>query len=77
MDAVCFVVRIRRDNGKWDKGVEVKTAETKEGSINAALQSYHAYLGAYAYGHVETVDYVECSVIDENGAAIACEVWRA
>lgn len=56
-----FLVQIQRKNGEYTKGVVVKE------TLNAARQSFHAYLGAYGYGQDPTVDYVQCMVIDDNG----------
>ena len=47
---------------KWEKGVVVKD------TLNAARQSYHAYLGAYGYGHAANTDYVACYIFGDNGA---------
>ena len=51
------------------KGIEVK--ETYE----AAKQSYHAYLGAYAYGHDANTDFVSAFITDSNGDVLMNEVW--
>lgn len=53
------------------KGIEVK--ETYE----AAKQSYHAYLGAYAYGHDANTDFVSAFITDSNGDVLMSEVWIA
>lgn len=53
----------------YDKGIVVK--ETYE----AAKQSYHAYLGAYAYGQHNETDYVSCLITDENGIGLMTETW--
>lgn len=53
------------------KGIEVK--ETYE----AAKQSYHAYLGAYAYGHDANTDFVSVFITDSNGDVLMNEVWIA
>lgn len=69
-----FMHRVKHtkgDPGTWDKGIEVK--ETYE----AARQSYHAYLGAYAYGQSATVDYVSCEISDISGARLESETWIA
>ena len=46
-----FLVQIKRTNGTIEKGVVVKE------TIDAARQSYHAYLGAYAFGNNAQTDY--------------------
>lgn len=56
-----FLVQIKHTNDAWEKGVVVKD------SLDAARQSYHAYLGAYGYGHDAGTDYVQCAILDING----------
>ena len=51
------------------KGVVVKETE------DAALQSFHAYFGAYGYGHDANTDYVACYVISREGLVTRSEVW--
>lgn len=69
MENTYFLHQIKRTNGIFDKGIAVK--ETFE----AAKQSYHAYLGAYAYGvNVET-DFVSCMITDLYGAVLMSETW--
>jgi len=65
-----FMHRAKRKDGTWDKGIEIKE------SLDAAKQSLHAYLGAYAYGKEQGTDYVCCSITDYGGNQIgAAEVW--
>lgn len=60
----------------WDKGIVVKAAKpTAKENHDDALQGYHAYLGAYAYGHDPNTDYVACYVMDEYGNRPEWEVW--
>ena len=71
-----FMHRIKHDNSKegsaaWDKGVEVHE------SLESAKQSYHAYLGAYAYGHGENIDFIQCMITNTNGAIMLDETWIA
>ncbi len=61
MEEKFFLVQIKRTNGTYEKGVVVKD------SLNAARQSYHAYLGAYGYGQNENTDFVECLIVDDKG----------
>lgn len=61
MENKFFLVQIQRKNEVWNKGVVVHD------SLDAARQGYHAYLGAYGYGHDDTVDFVECMIVDMNG----------
>jgi hypothetical protein len=64
-----FMARIKRTNGTVEKGLEVKD------SFDAAKQSYHAYLGAYAYEHDANTDYVACYIVDSYGNRLMWEVW--
>lgn len=61
MASAYFLHQIKHTNGTWDKGIVVKStgADAKE-NYDAALQGYHAYMGAYAYGHDSNTDYVFC-----------------
>lgn len=63
--------RIRKTNGNYDKGIEVKE------TLDAAKQSYHAQLGAYAYGHDANTDYVQVSITNDDGAVLLNETWTA
>ena len=67
-----FLTQIKRTNGTVEKGCVVKD------TLDEVRQSYHAYLGAYAYGHDANTDYVQCHVTNarggiENGLS---EVWN-
>lgn len=57
-----FLVQIKHTNNTWEKGVVVKD------TLDDARQSYHAYLGAYGYGHDANTDYVACYIIGDTGA---------
>lgn len=61
MEEKFFLAQIHRKNGMYTKGVVVHD------SLNAARQGFHAYLGAYGYGHDPDIDYVACYVMDMNG----------
>ena len=63
MNNIYFVTQAyhNKTNNTWNKGVVVKD------SVEAALQTYHAYLGAYAYGHSEDIDYVYCRISSATG----------
>lgn len=61
MEEKFFLVQIYRKNEVYTKGVVVHD------SLDAARQGYHAYLGAYGYGHDATIDFVECMVVDMSG----------
>lgn len=65
-----FMHQIKRTGSVIDKGIVVK--DTYDG----AKQSYHAYLGAYAYDHEANTDFVSCMITDMNGATLLEETWR-
>lgn len=69
MDNKYFLHQIKCANGTIDKGIVVK--DTYEG----AKQSYHAYLGAYAYGQNADTDFVSCEITDIYGARLMDETW--
>lgn len=66
-----FLHQIKRTDGAYSKGIVV--AETFE----AAKQGYHAYLGAYAYGHDANTDYVQCMITSMAGTILFpfSETW--
>lgn len=64
MENTFFLHQIKRTNGIYEKGIVVK--DTFEG----AKQAYHAYLGAYAYGHDSNTDMVSCLITDFYGSVI-------
>lgn len=66
-------IKHNKTTDTWDKGIVVKSAEGED-NYAAAKQSYHAYLGAYAYGHDPNTDYVQCQITNMVGAIIPkCE----
>ena len=65
-----FLHQIKHTGDAYDKGIVVK--DTFEG----AKQSYHAYLGAYAYGQNAQTDFVSCMISDERGAILMNETWQ-
>ena len=69
MDNKFFVHQIKRTEGSYDKGIVVKD------SLEAAKQTYHAYLGAYAYGRDEKTDYVFCEITNITGGRLMEEFW--
>lgn len=73
MENTFFLHQIKRTNGIIEKGIVVKD------SLDAALQSYHAYLGAYAYGHDANTDYVACMITGIYGNIVTPynEYWIA
>lgn len=64
-----FLTQIKRTNGIFEKGCVVKD------SLEDAKQSYHAYLGAYAYKHDPNTDYVQCIITNIRGGNELAEVW--
>lgn len=66
-----FLHQIKRTNGTIEKGIAV------HGSLDGARQGYHAYLGAYAYGHDANTDFVSVEITDMTGARIMSETWAA
>lgn len=56
-----FLTQIKHEAEGYTKGVVVKD------TLDAARQSYHAYLGADGYGNAAGVDYVACYIYDING----------
>jgi len=48
-----------KTNDTWTKGMVVKSDPEKDNEAEA-LQVYHSYLGAYAYGHAPEIDFVYC-----------------
>lgn len=71
MENKFFLHQIKRTDGAFDKGIVVK--DTFEG----AKQSYHAYLGAYAYGQNIGTDFVSCEITDICGTRLMDETWIA
>ncbi len=71
MDNKYFLHQIKRTGETINKGIVV--ADT----YDAAKQSYHAYLGAYAYGHEANTDFVSCMITDMWGAVLLSETWNA
>jgi hypothetical protein len=65
-----FLVQIKRTNDTIDKGVVIKD------TLESAKQSYHAYLGAYAYGNHAQTDYVAVYIVDAHGVRLIWEVWE-
>lgn len=65
-----FLVQIKRTNGTIDKGVVVKD------TLEEVSQSYHAYLGAYAFGKDANTDYVMVEILDSKGLGLKGEYWE-
>lgn len=71
MENKFFLHEIKRTGETINKGIVV--ADT----YDAALQGYHAYLGAYAYGHEANTDFVSGMITGMNGAVLMAETWNA
>ena len=69
MDNKYFIHEIKRTNNTITKGIVV--ADT----FDDAKQGYHAYLGAYAYGHEENTDFVSCMITNMAGSVLLDESW--
>lgn len=65
-----FLVQVKRTNGTIEKGVVVKD------TYDDACQSYHAYLGAYAFGKDANTDYVLVHILNSEGIGMKGEVWE-
>lgn len=66
-----FLHEVKRTGETINKGIVV--ADT----YDAAKQGFHAYLGAYAYGHEANTDFVQCMITDMYGAILMQETWLA
>lgn len=72
MENQFFIHEIRGKNNTIDnKGVVVAA------TYDAAKQGYHAYLGAYAYGHDANTDFVSAMITDKSGSVLMAETWVA
>ena len=65
-----FLVQVKRTNNVIEKGVVVKD------SYDDACQSYHAYLGAYAFGKDANTDYVLVHILNSERLGMKGEVWK-
>lgn len=64
-----FMHQIKRTSGIFDKGIVIKD------TYEAAKQTYHSYLGAYAYGQQQETDFVSCMITDMSGTVLMSETW--
>jgi hypothetical protein len=48
-------------------------------TFDAAKQGFHAYMGAYAYGHDQNTDFCSCMITDSWGNIMTGfnETWKA
>lgn len=65
-----YLVQVKRTNGITEKGVVIKD------TFDDAKQSYHAYLGAYAFGKDANTDYVMVEILDGKGLGLMGECWE-
>lgn len=65
-----FLVQAKRTNGTVEKGVVVKE------TYDEVQQSFHAYLGAYAYNRDANTDYVLVHILNEDGLGLKGETWH-
>lgn len=70
MDNKYFVHEIRTGNATF-KGIVI--CDTLDG----ARQTYHAFLGAYAYGHDEDTIFADAMITGIDGSIYAHETWLA
>ena len=73
MENKFFVSRIRRVNGTFDKGVEIKD------TFDEAKQAFHAQMAGWAYGANKDCTFCSALIMDSTGAILHpyCETWNA
>ena len=64
MENKFFLHQIKVTNGTIDKGIVVKN------TLDEALQGYHAYLGAYAYGQQKDTTFVDVMITEKLSQTI-------
>jgi len=64
-----YLHQIKRSGTTVDKGIVVKE------TLDDALQSYHAYMGAYGYGKDKNVDFVHCMITNESNQIDVNDQW--
>ena len=65
-----FLHQIKCTNETYEKGIVVKD------SFDDALQGFHAYLGAYAYGKDKNTNFVDCMITESGSQTILIrEQW--
>lgn len=70
-DNVYFFIDAKGSNGEiTKKGCAIRA------SFDQAMQSFHAYLGAYAYGQEAGTDFVMVAVMDSRGQTLAAKTWK-
>ena len=68
MNNVYFVHQVQHNKttGVWTKGIVIKSDPDADNEASA-LQTYHAFLGAYGYGNNADIDYVYCKLTSATG----------
>lgn len=66
-----FLHQVRMGKTNTTKGIVIHD------TFDAAKQGYHAYLGAYAYGHDEDAICVQAMITDRSGQILFSETWNA
>lgn len=66
-----FLHQVRIGKTNTTKGIVIHD------TFDAAKQGYHAYLGAYAYGHDEDAVCVQAMITDRTGQVLFNETWNA
>lgn len=65
-----FLHQIKHTGDNFDKGIVVKD------TLESAQQSYHAYLGAYAYGQSAQTDFVSVMISNTDGVVLMADTWN-
>lgn len=64
-----FVIQKKHTaNGAWDNNVHTKD------TADEAMHQFHAFMSTYGYGQNEALDYIACSVEEDNGIVIKSEI---
>lgn len=66
-----FLHQVRIGKSTTTKGIVIHD------TFDDAKQGYHAYLGAYAYGHDEDAICVQAMITDRTGQVLFNETWNA
>lgn len=71
MENKFFLHQIKRTNSEIEKGIVIKD------TLDAAKQSFYAYLGAYGYGGNADTDFVQCFITDllSGGMILDSATW--
>lgn len=63
-------------DAKGSNGEIIKKGCAVRNSYDEAMQSFYAYLGAYAFGKEEGTDFVQVAVMDSEGHTLAAKSWK-